>query len=65
LVEKFPIVLVKNATSRVRGDFLLTLKAIDIFIFTTVVVETNRKNSDNNNNNMEEGSNITNLTNFQ
>ena len=38
---------------------------IDIFIHHRGGRNKQKKNSDNNNNNVEEGSNITNLTNFQ
>ena len=40
-------------------------EVIDIFIHHRGGRNKQKKNSDNNNNKMEEGSNITNLTNFQ
>ena len=47
------------------GSANLGPSILDIFIHHRGGRNKRKKNSDNNNNNMEEGSNITNLTNFQ
>ena len=49
----------------VRSKDSAGIRSIDIFIHHRGGRNKQKKNSDNNNNKMEEGSNITNLTNFQ